>query len=184
MKFGYARVSTDAQCLDRQIDILKEYEVDEIILEKMTGTKINRPELMRLKDKLREGDTIIVESLSRISRSSKDLLILIEYLDGRKITLVSIKEKVDISTATGKMLVTILSALCEFERDLIKERTCEGLQSARMRGVVGGRPRISDDRINKALRLYRAQTHSIKEITDITGVSRTTLYQKLKESKN
>lgn len=180
MKFGYARVSTDAQCLDRQIDIINQYSVDEIIYEKMTGTKIDRPELNRLKDKLRSGDTVIVESLSRISRSSKDLLGLIEYFNDNGIVLVSVKEKVDISTATGKMLVTILSALCQFERDLIKERTCEGLKSARSRGIIGGRPKLPSDKISKAIRLYNSNTYTISEIVNITGVSRTTLYNNIK----
>ncbi len=180
MKFGYARVSTDAQCLDRQIDILKSYDVDEIILEKMTGTKINRPELTRLKDKLRSGDTVVVESLSRISRSSKDLLGLIEYFNSKSIILISVKEKVDISTATGRMLVTILSALCEFERDLIKERTCEGLQSARRRGIVGGRPKLPPEKVSKAVKMYESKIYTINEITSITGVSRSSLYNILK----
>lgn len=98
MTFGYARVSTEEQSLNRQIDALNGYGVDELLTEKMTGTKRNRPELNRLMDKLRKGDTVVIESLSRLGRSTKDLLALVEQFEEMGVVLVSLKENIDIST--------------------------------------------------------------------------------------
>lgn len=183
MKFGYARVSTEEQNLNRQIDALREYGVDELLTEKMTGTKKDRPELSRLLDKVRTGDTIVVESLSRLGRSTKDLLALVEQFDRQGIIFVSLKESIDISTPTGKLLLTVLSALCQFERDLTVQRTNEGLQAARARGRKGGRPPKDKKTIAKALKLYDAQTHSVAEICEICSISQGTLYKAINERK-
>jgi DNA invertase Pin-like site-specific DNA recombinase len=185
MTFGYARVSTDAQCLDRQIDQLKARGVDpkNIFQEKYTGTKANRPELDKLKLASREGDIIIIESLSRLGRSAKDLRTLIEEFNADGITLVSLKENIDISTPTGKLLLGVLTSLCEFERDLTVQRTKEGLEAARARGRNGGRPKKDPKIIQKALRLYDAQTHSTKEIAQITGISVKSLYNAINARK-
>ena len=134
MIFGYARVSTQDQELARQIDALGKYGVDEIFTEKMTGTKANRPELNRLKDKVRPGDVVVIESLSRLGRSTKDLLSLIEDWNQQGVKLVSLKESIDTTTPTGKLLLTVLSAISQFERDITVQRTNEGLQAARARG--------------------------------------------------
>ena len=149
MKLGYARVSTEEQNLERQLDALTNFGVEEILKEKMTGTKANRPELEKVKLKLRKGDTLVVESLSRLGRSSKDLLALIEEFSSKGIILVSLKENVDMTTPTGKLLVTVLSALCQFERDLTVQRTIEGLKAARARGRKGGRPKKDNKVIDK-----------------------------------
>lgn len=177
--FGYARVSTQDQELARQIDALEKYGVDQIFTEKITGTKAHRPQLDKLKDKLREGDTVVIESLSRLGRSTKDLLALLEEWNGQGVKLVSLKEQIDTTTPTGKLLVTVLSALSQFERDIIVQRTKEGLESARRRGRNGGRPKADPGNVKKAIKLYHAQTHSIKEITAICGISQATLYRAL-----
>ena len=131
--FGYARVSTEAQNLDRQLDMLKKYGVDYIYNEKMTGTKRNRPELEKLLDRITEGDTVVVESLSRLGRSTKDLIELTEIFQSKNVNLVSLKESIDTSTSTGKLLFTLMSAIAQFERDVIADRTREGIRSARAR---------------------------------------------------
>lgn len=177
--FGYARVSTQDQELARQIDALEKYGVDQIFTEKITGTKAHRPQLDKLKDKLREGDTVVIESLSRLGRSTKDLFALLEEWNGQGVKLVSLKEQIDTTTPTGKLLVTVLSALSQFERDIIVQRTKEGLESARKRGRNGGRPKADPANVKKAIKLYHAQTHSIKEITAICGISQATLYRAL-----
>ena len=141
MIIGYARVSTQDQNLDRQIDNLKARGCEKIYQEKMTGTKANRPEFQKMLDALRAGDTLVTDSFSRLSRSTKDLLELVERLNGQGINLISIKEQLDTTTATGKMMLTMLSALSQFERDLIAERTVDGLKAARARGRMGGRPK-------------------------------------------
>lgn len=184
MIFGYARVSTDAQSLDRQIDALNKYSVDELLTEKMTGTKRSRPELDRLIDKMREGDTVVIESLSRLGRSTKDLLALVELFNERGVVLVSLKENIDISTPTGKLLVTVLSALCQFERDLTVQRTNEGLTAARARGRKGGRPPKDKKAIEKALKLYDAHAMSVAEICEVCGISQGTLYKAKNEREN
>jgi len=183
MKFGYARVSTDTQSLDRQLDALSKYGVDEVLQEKMTGTKRSRPELDRLIDKMREGDTVVIESLSRLGRSTKDLLAMVELFSERGITLVSLKENIDISTPTGKLLLTVLSALCQFERDLTVQRTNEGLTAARARGRKGGRPPTDKKAIEKALKLYDAKAMSVSEICEVCNISQGTLYKAINERK-
>lgn len=183
MIIGYARVSTQDQSLDRQIDSLQNYGAEQIFTEKITGTVKNRPELDKMKAILRGGDAVVIESLSRLGRSSKDLLALIEEFRDRKVILISLKENIDISTPTGQLMFTVLAALAQFERDLTVQRTKDGLAAARARGRKGGRPKIDQKKIDKALKLYQAQTHSINEIIQLTGVSQGTLYKAINAAK-
>ena len=177
--FGYARVSTEHQNLDRQLDALKKHGVDIIYNEKMTGTKRDRPELTKMLDRMTEGDTVVVESLSRLGRSTKDLIELTELFEQKGVHLVSLKESIDTSTSTGKLLFTLMSAIAQFERDVIADRTREGLRSARARGRKGGRPKTDADAVRKALKLYNTSQYSIKEIEELTGVKKSTLYRNL-----
>ena len=170
--FGYARVSTEQQNLDRQLDALKKYGCDMIYNEKMTGTKRDRPELAKMLDRMTEGDTVVIESLSRLGRSTKDLIGLMELFEQKGVHLISLKESIDTSTSTGKLLFTLMSAIAQFERDVIADRTREGLKSARARGRTGGRPKTNPDAVRKALRLYAAKAYSIKEIEELTGVKK------------
>ena len=179
--FGYARVSTEQQNLDRQLDALKNYGCDVIYNEKITGTKRDRPELEKLLDRMTVGDTVVVESLSRLGRSTKDLIELTELFEKNGVHLVSLKEQIDTSTATGKLLFTLRSAIAQFERDVIADRTREGLVAARARGRKGGRPKTNPESIKKALKLYHTNQYTVKEIEDLTGVKKATLYRCLKE---
>ncbi len=140
---GYARVSTEQQNLDRQLDALKKYGCDMIFNEKMTGTKKDRPELKRMLERMTAGDIVVIESLSRLGRSTKDLIELTELFQSKGVNLVSLKESIDTSTSTGKLLFTLMSAIAQFERDVIADRTRKGLRSARARGRVGGRPKAN-----------------------------------------
>lgn len=178
--YGYARVSTFDQNLDRQIDMLNEKGAEVIFQEKITGTKRDRPELNRLLDQVQNGDTIIIESLSRLGRSTKDLIELVELIEQKGIHLVSLKESVDTSTPAGKLLFTLMSALAQFERDTIAERTTEGLKAARARGRVGGRPRMDAKKVKRAVELYRTGQYTVREIEELTGVKKSTLYRNLK----
>ncbi len=182
--FGYARVSTEAQNLDRQIDLLKKYGCNIIYSEKMTGTKKDRPELNKMLDRMTEGDTVVVVALSRLGRSTKDLIELTETFQNKGVHLVSLKENVDTGTPSGKLLFTLMSAIAQFERDTIAERTREGLRSARARGRMGGRPKTDTDIIKKAVKLYRTGQYSIKEIEELTGIRKTALYRNLQEDAN
>ena len=177
--FGYARVSTEAQNLDRQLDALRKYGVDVIYNEKMTGTKRNRPELTKLLDRVTKGDTVVIESLSRLGRSTKDLIELTELFQKKGVHLIRLKESIDTSTSTGKLLFTLMSAIAQFERDVIADRTCEGLRSARAKGHKGGRPKTNIDAVKKAVKLYNTQQYSVKDIEELTGVKKSTLYRNL-----
>ena len=178
---GYARVSTESQNLDRQLDALKKYGVDIIYNEKMTGKKKDRPELNKLLDRVTENDVVVVESLSRLGRSTKDLIELTELFQSKGVHLVSLKESIDTSTSTGKLLFTLMSAIAQFERDTIADRTREGLRSARARGRTGGRPKTDPEKIKKAVKLYNTRQYSIKEIEELTGVRKSTLYRNLQK---
>jgi DNA invertase Pin-like site-specific DNA recombinase len=181
MVYGYARVSTADQNLDRQLDALRKYGIDKLFCEKMSGTKKNRPELDKMLNELSEGDTVVIESLSRLGRSVKNLSELMELYNAKNIRLVSLKETIDTTSPTGRLLYTILSSLAQFERDILVERTTEGLKAARARGRVGGRPKTDAKAMQKALALYQTKEYSITDITDLTGVSKSALYRALKE---
>lgn len=156
--------------------------INKIFCEKITGTKKDRPELSKMLNELTEGSTIVVESLSRLGRSVKNLSELMELLNANGIHLVSLKESIDTTSSTGRLLFSLLSSLSQFERDVLVERTKEGLSAARARGRVGGRPRINKDKINKALCLYNTGQYTVSEITDLTGVTKTTLYRSIKKA--
>lgn len=179
--YGYARVSTQQQDLSRQLDMLKQRHCNEILTEKISGTKTDRPELIRLKDKVRSGDTIIIESFSRLGRSTKDLIELVECFENKGVKLISLKENFDTTTPQGKLMLTVFQAFSQFERDLIAQRTKEGLESARARGRKGGRPKVKDNAIAKALKLYDSKEYSISEIVGMTGISQATLYRYIRK---
>ncbi|HAP7192467.1 TPA: recombinase family protein, partial [Enterococcus faecium] len=145
--------------------------------------KAVRPQLNRLKDKIRPGDTVIVESFSRLGRSTKDLIDLVTYFEEHHVKLVSLKENFDTSTPHGRLMMTVFQAFSQFERDLIVERTKEGLKSARARGRKGGRPRVNQKDVDRAVKLYKSQVYSVKEITEMTGISKATLYRYLKDNR-
>lgn len=181
--WGYARKSTAEQKIDRQVDLLmREHGIQEsdIFIDSISGTKFERPALAELQKVLREGDTVVVESLSRVSRSSADLLVLLNDWQERGITFISDKERLDFSTTTGRLILTVLAALSQFERDTLRDRVLEGLESARLRGRIGGKPRTDSKAIAKAIKLYDVGTHSIKEICEVTSVSKSVLYRELK----
>ena len=141
MKIGYARVSTEEQSLNRQIDMLNEVGCEKIFEEKISGIKRERQELMKMLEQLRKGDLIIVADLTRLSRSVKELFQLVEQIEAKGANIKSLKESwMDTSTPQGKLMFTIFAGISQFERDLISQRTIEGLVAARARGKKGGRP--------------------------------------------
>ena len=178
MKLGYARCSTLDQNLDWQIDALTKEGCDRIFQEKYTGTRKDRPELLRMMDMLREGDTVIICELTRLSRSVKDLFDLVEQVEKAGANIKSLKEPwLDTTTPQGRLLFTIFSGVSQFERELIRERTMEGLASARARGRMGGRPGKDKKIVEQALTLYDSKAYSVDEISKTTGISRATLYK-------
>ena len=183
MKFGYARVSTLEQSLDRQLDNLKEQGCDRIYQEKITGTKAKRPELDKMLDTMRQGDILVTDSFSRLSRSTKDLLELVDRLQKMGVSLISLKEQLDTTSATGKLMLTMMSALSQFERDIIAERTAEGLRAARARGRLGGRPKVNGKAVERALKMYDSQKFTIREIAESTKLSMATINRRVAERK-
>ena len=178
MKLGYARCSTLDQNLDWQIDALMKEGCGRIFQEKFTGTRKDRPELLRMMDMLREGDTVIICELTRLSRSVKDLFDLVEQVEKAGANIKSLKEPwLDTTTPQGRLLFTIFSGVSQFERELIRERTMEGLASARARGRMGGRPGKDKKIVEQALTLYDSKAYSVDEISKTTGISRATLYK-------
>lgn len=176
--YGYARVSTQSQELNRQLDLIKEkYTCNEIFVEKMSGKKSSRPALDKLKSVVREGDAVVVESWSRLGRSTKDLFELMDLFKAKKVRVVSLKENFDTETPQGRLAVGLFQLVNEFEVELTRQRVTEGLTSARARGRVGGRPKIESKKIDRALSLYDTKQYTIKEIKEMTGVSSRTLYR-------
>jgi DNA invertase Pin-like site-specific DNA recombinase len=180
MKIGYARVSTQDQSLDLQMDALQQAGCEKVYSEKISGMKDDRPKLLELIDYAREGDVLVVYKLDRLGRSTKKLIELTDELEKRGIELVSIQDSIDTTNAVGKAMFRMLAVLSEMERDLISERTRAGLESARARGRKGGRPKKDSKLVTKAVKLYETKQYSVREIEEITGVSKATIYRELK----
>jgi len=179
---GYARVSTQEQNLDLQQDALKEAGCKKIITDEASGSIADRPGLTKLKDALREGDTLVVWRLDRLGRSLKHLIEFIYYLETKGIGFKSLKEAIDTTTSAGKLVFHIFGALAEFERNLIKERSKAGLAAARARGRFGGRPkRLNISKRQMVVEMYKDRKRTVKEICQMVGISKPTLYKYLKE---
>ena len=181
MIFGYARVSTIEQNLDRQLDALKASGAEEIIQEKITGTKSDRPELNRLLDKLRKDDVVLIMDLTRLNRSTKDLFNLVELIEKKGANIKSIKESwLDTTSPTGKLMFTMIAGISQFERDLISQRTKEGLAAARARGKKGGRkPKLDSNKESAIYELYQQKKITVKEICSMFNITKPTLYKTL-----
>ena len=182
MKIGYARVSTQDQNLDRQLDQLRQDGCERIYEEKVSGAKSDRPELGRMLDALREGDIVIVAELSRLSRSVRDLFDIVGRIDDVGAQIKSLKEPwLDTTTPHGRLLFTFFSGISEFERDLIRQRTIEGIAAARARGHNGGHPVLDSKKVELALKMYDSKACTVAEITKATGISKSALYHYLKD---
>jgi DNA invertase Pin-like site-specific DNA recombinase len=182
MLIGYGRVSTREQILDLQLDALKKAGCNDsdIYTDKDTSVSPDREGLRKALSHLRAGDTLVVWRLDRLGRSLKQLIELINDLNGKGIGFKSLTENIDTTTTGGKLIFHIFGALAEFEREVIRERTSAGLQAARARGRVGGRPKIESlDPKNVALarKLYAENTTPVKEICDTLHIGRSTLYR-------
>ena len=180
--FGYARVSTDDQDLSLQIDALLHFGVDksDIFTDKISGAKEVRPGLTQCLGTLQSGDTLVVWRLDRLGRSMRHLVTLIEDLREKRIGFKSISDgAIDTTTASGDLIFNIFSALAQFERRLIQERTKAGLAAARARGRHGGRPGLTNEaaKVRLAKQLHGDKTLSIDEICETLGISRSTYYR-------
>jgi DNA invertase Pin-like site-specific DNA recombinase len=184
MKYGYARVSTLDQNLDMQIDALNRVGCDRIYQEKVSGKKDDRPELSRCLDALRPGDSLVVYKLDRLGRSTFKLLELTSEFEKNGIDFISIVDGIDTTTPVGRFFFRTMASIAELERDIIVERTQAGLQAARARGRIGGRPKKDNKDVDRALKLYESNEYSVPEIVDMTGVSKATLYRAINKKKS
>lgn len=180
-KLAYVRVSTIEQNEARQVEALKKYEIDKWFIEKVSGKDMNRPELQRMLEYAREGDTIYIHDFSRISRSTADLLALVEMLTAKGIHLVSNHENLDTSTPTGKLMLTIIASINEFERTNMLERQREGIAIAKREGKYSGRKRVQLPDMAEVYAAWVTREKSKAEIAREKHISRPTLDRLLKE---
>ena len=178
-RVGYARVSSKDQNLDSQIDMLNSACCDRIFEDKISGVKESRPEWDRLLEFLRPGDTVVVAELSRMTRSLMHLLSLVQVFEKRGIEIVSLREHIDSSTATGRAFLSILGAINQMERELKSERAAAGRASAKARGRTGGRPRTDVDKLEKARVLYENSDISAANACTTFGIGRRTFFNHL-----
>lgn len=178
MIFGYARVSTNDQNLDAQVDLLKTAGAEKIFLEKRTGKNRQRPELAKLLEQLRPDDVVAVTKYDRLARSLKDLIEIVEQIKNRRAGFRSLGEDIDTTTSAGRLVFHVFGSIAEFERERIVERTREGLAAARKRGRIGGRPSVLSDDAKAEVRRMRDNDHRpIAEIARAFRVSRSTIYR-------
>jgi len=179
-RIGYARVSTDDQNLDLQFDALHKAGIGDDCLysDTASGKDAERKELAACLKALREGDTLVVWRLDRLGRSLPDLVRIVGELEQKGVSFESLTEKIETSSAAGKLVFHVFAALAEFERNLIRERTRAGLVAARARGRAGGRkPKLTETQIKEINEMVDAQKLPIGRIAELYGVSRTTIYK-------
>lgn len=184
---GYARVSSETQNLDRQLKQLKDYGCDVIYKEKVSGKDTNRSELQKMINNLEEGDIVVVSDLTRITRSTQDLFKLMEFVKEKGSCIKSIKDTWLDTTSDNpysQFLLTVMAGVNQLERDLIKQRQKEGIEVAKEKGKYKGRVKKYAENhkgMQHAIELYKDGSKTVKEICQITQVSRSTLYRKIKE---
>jgi DNA invertase Pin-like site-specific DNA recombinase len=178
--FGYARVSTLDQQPALQLDALGAAGCSRVFCDQASGATDERPELVRMLDHLRPGDTLVVWKLDRLGRSLRHLIETARTLEARGVGFRSVTEGIDTTTPGGRLVFHIFGALAEFERDLIRERTRAGLEAARARGRRGGRPvAMTAEKTVIARQMYDSREHTVATIAATVGVSRATIYRSL-----
>ena len=182
-KIGYIRVSTEHQETARQQEIMCGYQVDRIFSEKISGANKVRPQLRAMLDYVREGDTLYVESISRLGRSTKDWLNIIDTLTDKGVTLISHKEKIDTNTPAGKFMLTVFAALSQLEREQLKQRQREGIEIAKAQGKYTGRKPIPTDwmRFGQLYGEWRAKNITGRDFMRRMDMSANTFYRRVRE---
>lgn len=182
-KIGYIRVSTEKQETARQQEIMNNYQVDRIFSEKLSGANTDRPQLKAMLDYVREGDTLYIESISRLGRSTKDLLNIIDTLTKKGVTLISHKESIDTDTPTGKFMLTVFAALSQLEREQLKLRQREGIEIAKAQGKYTGRKPIEIDweKFGKLYTDWKSKSITGRDFMRRMNLSVNTFYRRLHE---
>lgn len=180
MKIGYIRVSTQEQNTIRQEVMMQELGVDELYIDRASGKNTDRPELKKMMDYVRRGDTVIVESISRFARNTRDLLELVERLTDKGVEFISRKEAIDTTTPTGKFMLTVFGAVAELEREYILQRQREGIEIAKQQGRYKGRKPIEHPDFDDVVSRWRKGEITAVEARKRLGMSKATLYRKVK----
>ena len=182
-KIGYIRVSTEHQETARQQEIMDGYQVDRIFSEKLSGANADRPQLHAMLDYVRDGDTLYVESISRLGRSTKDLLNIVDTLTDKGVTLVSHKENIDTDTPSGKFMLTVFAALSQLEREQLKQRQREGIEIAKTQGKYTGRKPIEIDwtRFGQLYGEWKSKNITGRDFMRRMDMSANTFYRRIRE---
>lgn len=180
-RIGYARVSSLGQNLDSQMDALQKAGCSKIFTDKMTGSRMDRPGWDRMMDYVRPGDTLVVTELSRMTRSLLNLLETAKTLEQRQVNLVSLRENIDTTSATGRCFLSMMGAIHQMERELRAERAAAGRASAKARGRTGGRPRTDAAKLENARILYENSDKTADTVCQMVGVGRRTFFAYLAE---
>lgn len=183
MKIGYVRVSTQEQNTIRQEVLMHSLGVDQLYIDRASGKSADRPELRKMLTYVRQGDTVIVESISRFARNTRDLLELVEQLTAKQVDFISQKEAIDTTTPTGKFMLTIFGAVAELEREYILQRQREGIAIAKEQGKYTGRKPIMPPNFDSVVRQWREGKISAAEAMRRLNMSSSTFYRKVKESR-
>ena len=181
MKIGYIRVSTQEQNTIRQEVLMKSLGVDEVYIDRMSGKNTNRPELKKMMEYVRKGDTVIVESISRFARNTRDLLELVEHLTANGVEFVSKKEAIDTTTPTGKFMLTVFGAVAELEREYILQRQREGIAIAKEQGKYKGRKPIQAPAFEQVAAKRRSGAITATEAMRMPHMSKATFYRRIKQ---
>ena len=181
MKIGYIRVSTQEQNTMRQEALMEALGVDEVYIDRLSGKNTNRPELQKMMEYVRKGDTVIVESISRFARNTRDLLELVEQLTAKGVEFVSKKEAIDTTTPTGKFMLTVFGAVAELEREYILQRQREGIAIAKEQGKYKGRKPIVSPEFEQVTAKWRSGTITAAEAMRTLNVSKSTFYRRIKQ---
>ena len=182
MKIGYIRVSTQEQNTLRQEVLMEALGVDQIYIDKMSGKNAERPQLKEMISYVRRGDTVIVESISRFARNTKDLLELVEQLAAKGVVFISQKEAIDTATPTGKFMLTVFGAVAELEREYILQRQREGIEIAKTKGKYKGRKPISSPDFDKVAAQWRRGELTAVQAMKRLGMSKATFYRRVQSS--
>lgn len=181
MKVGYVRVSTKDQNTARQEEIMKSLGAEKVYIDKMSGKNTDRPALQAMMDFVREGDSVIVESISRFARNTKDLLELTEQLNSKQVQFISQKENIDTNTPAGKFMLTIFGAVAELEREYIRQRQREGIEIAKEEGKYKGRPAKQINNFEEIYVQWKKGKLTATSASKQLEISRSTFYRKVVE---
>jgi len=181
MKIGYIRVSTQEQNTVRQEALMESLGVNEVYIDRMSGKSTDRLELKKMMEYVRQGDTVIVESISRFARNTRDLLELVERLISKGVEFVSKKEAIDTTTPSGKFMLTIFGAVAELEREYILQRQSEGIAIAKSQGRYKGRKPIERPNFDQVTALWRSGEITAREAMRRLDMKPSTFYRKVKE---